>query len=117
MINVEKLVQDSFPEGLLKKYFSVPLVSWLQWLFHEKEFQAFENSYPDSRGIEFVNNALAYFDFHYLIDDSSFENIPKQGRFVLVANHPIGSLDGLALLQLVHSIRPDVKIVANQVLS
>jgi len=117
MINVEKLVQDSYPEGLLKKYFSAPLVSWLRWLFHEKEFLAFETSYPDSRGIEFVNNTLAHFDFHHITDDTSLENIPKQGRVVLVANHPIGSLDGLALLQLVHSIRSDVKIVANQVLS
>lgn len=117
MINVEKLVQDSFPDGLLKKHFSAPLVGWLRWLFHEREFQAFENIYPDSRGIEFVNNALAHFDFRYIVDDSSLGNIPGQGRVVLVANHPIGSLDGLSLLQLVHSIRPDVKIVANQVLS
>ncbi len=117
MINVEKLVQDSFPEGRIKQYFSRPLVHWLRWLFHEKEFQAFEQTYPDARGINFVCHTLAYFNFRYDVDQTSLENIPSQGRVVLVANHPIGSLDGLALLQLIHAIRPDVKIVANQVLS
>ena len=36
---------------------------------------------------------------------------------MIVANHPIGSLDGLALIKLVSEIRPDVKILANQMLS
>ena len=36
---------------------------------------------------------------------------------VIVANHPIVSLDGLALVKLVSEIRPDVKIVANSLLS
>lgn len=35
---------------------------------------------------------------------------------MIVANHPIGTLDGLALLKLIRSVRPDVRIVANRVL-
>jgi hypothetical protein len=39
---------------------------------------------------------------------------PSDGRVVNVANHPIGSLDGLALLHLVRQIGPDVNVVANE---
>ncbi|MFE8730026.1 1-acyl-sn-glycerol-3-phosphate acyltransferase, partial [Aeromonas hydrophila] len=39
------------------------------------------------------------------------------GRVIIVANHPIGSIDGLALLRLLGRIRPDVKIVANRLLA
>jgi len=35
---------------------------------------------------------------------------------VIIANHPIGSLDGLALLKMVSEVRSDVKIVANDLL-
>ena len=42
--------------------------------------------------------------------------IPPHGKVVIVANHPIGTLDGLALLKMVHKVRPDVKVVANQML-
>ena len=117
MINVENLVRDNFPDGPVKTYFSAPLIRWLRWLFHEKEFQQFDKNHQDSRGIQFVHDTLTYFDFQHTVDETSLTNIPRQGRVILVANHPIGSLDGLALLQLIHSIRPDVKIVANQVLS
>ena len=35
---------------------------------------------------------------------------------MIIANHPIGSLDDLALLKMVYDIRSDVKIVANDLL-
>jgi putative hemolysin len=35
---------------------------------------------------------------------------------VIIANHPIGSLDGLALLKCIREIRSDVKVVANSML-
>ena len=43
-------------------------------------------------------------------------NIPAVGRTLIVANHPLGALDGLAILRLIGEIRPDVKIVANDLL-
>lgn len=41
--------------------------------------------------------------------------IPAQGRLLIVANHPSGALDALALLDLVGQVRRDVRIVANDV--
>jgi putative hemolysin len=43
-------------------------------------------------------------------------NIPATGRVVIVANHPLGALDGMSLLKLVGEVRRDVKIVANDML-
>ena len=39
------------------------------------------------------------------------------GRLLIVANHPSGALDALALLDLVGRVRRDVRIVANDLLS
>ncbi|WP_235606488.1 1-acyl-sn-glycerol-3-phosphate acyltransferase [Campylobacter sputorum] len=61
-----------------------------------------------------MNNVLKYFDFSY---DCKFkENIPKKGKVVFVANHPLGSLDALCLISLIYSIRQDIKILANELL-
>ena len=65
----------------------------------------------------FVEQALGALDFDYRVSEAELENIPASGRVIIVANHPIGSLDGLALLRLLGRIRPDVKIVANQLLA
>lgn len=48
---------------------------------------------------------------------AELDNIPRQGPTVLVANHPFGGLEGLILLALLERIRPDVKILANQLLA
>lgn len=45
--------------------------------------------------------------------DREVNNIPSSGRVVIVANQPMGGVDALALLKLVFSVRPDVKIVVN----
>ena len=35
---------------------------------------------------------------------------------VIIANHPIGSLDGMALIKLVSEVRKDIRVVANEML-
>ena len=117
MINVEQLVTDAFSaKGVLRKYFSRPVIGLLRAILHEKEFVAFAEKHPGISGFDFVDKSLEYLDFSYYIDAKELARIPTAGRVVLISNHPVGSLDGLAFLQLVHGIRPDVKILANQIL-
>lgn len=44
------------------------------------------------------------------------QHIPARGPLVVLANHPHGALDGLALLSLIRQVRPDVRILANRYL-
>lgn len=45
------------------------------------------------------------------------ERIPATGPVVVVANHPFGGLDGLALLDLLRRVRSDVRVLANRLLA
>jgi len=47
------------------------------------------------------------------IDERDHERIPAEGPLVIVANHPLGAMDGIAIMSLLRKIRPDVKIMAN----
>lgn len=91
--------------------------SLLRSLLFEHEFQQFAQRYPHLKGLDLVEQILDYFNLNCERVEGALENIPSQGPVVLVANHPIGSLDGLALLRTVASVRPDVRIVASQLLS
>ena len=117
MLNVETFIQDKYP-GFYQRHPRLvrPLIRLLRMLFREKSFQQFEADYPHLEGFDFVEQVLDYFDFRYSVRDHERLRIPTQGRIVIVANHPIGSLDGLALLKLVREARPDVKVVANELL-
>ena len=50
------------------------------------------------------------------VTEEDLKRIPKTGAVVAVANHPFGIVEGVALAQLLPKIRPDVKIMANQLL-
>tara|TARA_R110002072_G_scaffold11196_2_gene50863 strand:+ start:19595 stop:21355 length:1761 start_codon:yes stop_codon:yes gene_type:complete len=116
MIVVDEMLQQRFPRLNEKPWLSRPLGILLRWLLHEREFQDFAARYPHLTGQDFVEQVLDYFEFSYSVRDTERERIPSEGRVVIIANHPIGSLDGLVLIKLVSEIRPDVKVVANELL-
>lgn len=116
MLNVEQMIEQQLPQVDRQSWFYRPVKGFLSYLLHEQDFQNFAKRYPHLQGLEFVEQVLDYFNFSYAVRDNELERIPATGRVVIIANHPIGSLDGLALLKLVSEIRPDVKVLANQLL-
>jgi putative hemolysin len=68
------------------------------------------------RGFDFVEAVLEYFNFGYLISNKDKANIPSSGRVIIIANHPLGALDALALIALIKEVRSDIKVLANDVL-
>lgn len=69
------------------------------------------------RDFEFVRSSLDFLQARYLVDAAELRRIPASGRLLIVANHPSGALDALALLDAVGQVRRDVKIIANDLLS
>jgi putative hemolysin len=116
MISVEQVLSKNMPGLANKAWLYKPVKGALRRLLHEQDFINFAKRYPHLQGLEFVEQVLEQFNFRYSVRDNEIERIPATGRVVIIANHPIGSLDGLALLKLVSDIRPDVKVVANQLL-
>ena len=50
------------------------------------------------------------------VSEGDLARIPKTGPVVVVANHPFGLLDGMALDAILLRVRPDIKILTNAVL-
>lgn len=58
-----------------------------------------------------------HLDIICTIPAHDLEQIPEHGPLVIIANHPTGTLDGLALMYAVSRVRRDVKVVTNRLLS
>ncbi len=78
----------------------------------EKLNQIYNENYSLS-GLEFVDSICSKLKIKHLISEESIKNIPATGPFIIIANHPLGGIDGLLLLKLICEIRPDFKIQGN----
>ena len=116
-INVEKALISKYPAFTDKPLpFKRSALYMLRKLVHESEINSFLEINKDASGFEFIERVLEYFNFGYSISNHDRANIPSSGRVVIIANHPLGALDGLSLLKMIGEIRRDVKIVANDLL-
>ena len=115
MIDAKRILQETYPDFKFNKD-NKWVISGLKKLIHEDDLNEFLFKNQHLRGFAFLDKLLTYFKFTYQVDNDSYLNIPAQGRLLIVANHPIGTLDGLALVKLIRSVRPDVRVVVNRVL-
>lgn len=81
------------------------------------EIEQFLAEHGHLKGQLLVGQALEYLDIRYAVDQVEKTYIPPTGRCIVVANHPAGIVDALALLHLVGSVRGDVRILANEALT
>lgn len=65
------------------------------------------------KGVDFVDKLLEHLNVSISLLPRSIENIPKEGKLLIVANHPFGGLDGMLALKILSSVRNDVKILTN----
>ncbi|MBN8427126.1 MAG: lysophospholipid acyltransferase family protein [Xanthomonadales bacterium] len=118
MISVEQRFYSAFPalsEGAARA-FSRPVVDLLRRVVCEERVNLALQALRDTRDFDFVEAALEHLQQTYRVGHLDRANIPSEGRVVIVANHPLGAIDALALLHLVGSVRRDVKVLANEVL-
>ena len=71
----------------------------------------------DYQGREFADHLLENMGITIDVSPEQLENIPKEGGFVMVSNHPFGGIEGVMLLSAIAKVRPDFKLMANFILS
>jgi len=127
LIDIEALFASKNPRLLriIPKF----ILSYLKRITHQEEVNGYIYHNRDKTGLPFVNAILKEFGVKVEIIDKRTNSIPtrgndvsgeglipSQGRFIVASNHPLGGLDGMALMQELGKIRSDLVFPVNDLL-
>jgi putative hemolysin len=79
--------------------------------------RVYHNVQSSRQATTILDRLLDFLEISYTTSESDLAQIPSSGAALVTVNHPFGILDGAILASLLTKIRPDVRIVANGILS
>ena len=93
LIDIDKILREKAPKQ--SKYIPKFVVSYLKHIVHQEELNVFLRESKDKVGVDFLKACLEFLDANIVVKGE--ENLPKEGLYTFVSNHPLGGQDGVAL--------------------
>lgn len=112
LIDIEQVFAAKNPR--LLKFIPGFIFRYLRRVIHQDELNATIERYKDKMGLEFIDAILDEFGAKIIVE--GIENLPIKGRYLISANHPLGGIDGMALMKVVGKVRPDILFPVNDLL-
>ncbi|MBQ2573049.1 MAG: 1-acyl-sn-glycerol-3-phosphate acyltransferase [Bacteroidales bacterium] len=111
-VDVAEIIRAKSPR--LAKKMPRFVVNFLRRLVHEKDVNEILAKANGATGIDFVNIGVESLELKRQV--SGMENIPSEGRFIFVANHPLGGLESLMMMKTINEKYSDFMFVVNDFL-
>mgnify|MGYP002448911493 FL=1 len=113
LIDIDKVLREKAPKYY--KYIPKFVVSYLKRIVHQEELNVFLYESRDKMGVDFLKACLEFLDAKIVIKGE--ENLPREGLYTFVSNHPLGGQDGVALGYVLGSFyEGKVKYMVNDLL-
>ena len=111
-IDIEKVINDKNPK--LLRVMPGFLLRYVKRILHQEEINSFIDRNGHHISFDFVDDILR--EFGATVNIYGIENLPASGGCIVASNHPLGGLDGIALVQSIGKKRRDLKFIVNDVL-
>ena len=111
-IDAEALIRSKNPT--LANWLPRFVLRYIKRILHQEYINDFLARHGDKRSFAFVDAVIKAFGV--TVSYEGLENLPVSGGCIVVSNHPIGGLDGMALLQVIGEKRRDVRFMVNDLL-
>lgn len=111
-INLEAVLKSKAPK--LSRWVPRFAVNWLRRTVHEDVINHILDNYSSLPPQEFIRACFKEWGVSYSIH--GIEKLPRDGRYLFVANHPFGGMDGMMLADKLMEYYGDVRVVVNDLL-
>ena len=90
------------------------VLNYLKKVIHQEDLNEIVRKYGHLYGIDFLDACLKGFGVNIIY--RGLENVSAEGRWIVASNHPLGGLDGMALMWVIGKIRKDIVFPVNDIL-
>lgn len=111
-IDIENILRTKATK--LYKWLPRFAINWLKKKLHEDKINEAMWVLRDEQRLEFNRKALIFLNVKVITINK--ELIPTSGNITVASNHPLGGLDGMALIKAVGDVRDDVHFFVNDIL-
>lgn len=111
-IDIEAVISNK--NSKLLRHIPKFLIRWFEHFLHINEINDIIYNNQNASPYTSVEGILR--DFQAIIRSHNIEKIPKEGRILIASNHPLGGMDGLALMQEVSKARKEILFPVNDLL-
>ena len=111
-IDLDKIIKEKSPT--MDKLLPGFLKSYLKRIIHQDEFNGYLKKYGHLMGTEFIDASIK--ELGVKLEIEGLKNIPPTERCIIASNHPLGGLDGVALMLVISKVRPDIVFPVNDIL-
>lgn len=112
-IVIREAIREKNPK--LLKWLPNFVLNYIEKIAHEDDLNSVMKNIGHLEGLDFID-ALLNQELDLDVEVRGTENIPKSGGVVFASNHPLGGLDGIALLHVIGKFRTDIKFLVNDIL-
>jgi putative hemolysin len=111
-LDIERIFSSKNPR--LAKSIPGFVFRFLGKIIHQDDLNKFMYTYKDRWGLDYVESILE--DFQITTRVFNPPALPPEGRYLVASNHPLGGMDGIALLHESGKLRKDVIFPVNDLL-
>ncbi|HTA26580.1 MAG TPA: 1-acyl-sn-glycerol-3-phosphate acyltransferase [Bacteroidia bacterium] len=111
-VDIDEMLRTKAP----RPYKFIPrfFINYVKRVVHENDINDFLAKNGEKKGLDFINASIELLGADIQI--KGLENIPKTGGYIFASNHPLGGLDGLAVIYSIAKVRTDIKFFVNELL-
>lgn len=111
-VDIKKVFTEKSPK--LAKWIPGFVFKYLRRVLHEDFTNYFLSKHGEKMDMEFVEASIEEFNVDISVEGE--ENIPKEGEFIFVSNHPLGGFDGLVIMKVIHRHFQNFRFLVNDIL-
>lgn len=112
LVNVYEVLKSKSPR--LASFIPKFIIRYIEKLIHQREINELISKYSHLHGYPFLDAILKEFGVNITFE--GLNEIDFSKRYIIAANHPLGGLDGMALIWAVGTVNQNIVFPVNDIL-